>query len=88
MTLEELITEKAGALNGCTSAEHRINTAVLFVAKDLYLKIEVLRSALDECLHQTNSMRTWNGMGWSYHPSQAGRIALISKAALDEVTNA
>ena len=51
-------------------------------------EIERLRRALMDCNHQTHSMRVWGGLkGWVYHPTQAGRIARISREALDAVPN-
>jgi hypothetical protein len=40
-------------------------------------EIARLRAALLACEHETRSLRVWGGMGWSYHPPQAGRIAEI-----------
>lgn len=50
-------------------------------------EIERLRRALMDCDHQADSMRVWGGMGWRYHPPQAGIIHNIVRAALDAVPN-
>ena len=50
-------------------------------------EIDRLRDALRECHHQTDSLRVWNGNGYTYHPPQAGIIASTSRAALDSVPN-
>jgi phage shock protein A len=50
---------------------------------ELRAENEALKAALEECEHQTHSLRVWGGMEWSYHPPQAGRIAKTARAALD-----
>jgi hypothetical protein len=47
MKLEELIIAKAATLNGCSSEEDRVNTAVLFVAHDLHAALEKINSYSD-----------------------------------------
>jgi len=48
MAIEELIIAKAAMLNGCSSEEHRVNTAVLFVANDLYAALEKISSTTQD----------------------------------------
>ena len=44
MKLEDLIIAKAATLNGCSSEEDRVNTAVLFMAHDLHATLEKISS--------------------------------------------
>lgn len=53
----------------------------------LNARIAELEKALEECEHQTHSLRVWAGGGYSYHPPQAGKIAQIACAALQKATN-
>jgi hypothetical protein len=43
---------------------------------------DALRKALEYCKHQTESLRVWNGQGWTYHPPQAKRIFDAAEEAL------
>lgn len=45
-------------------------------------EVQKLREALIECKRQAASMRTWNGMGWTYHPPQAKKIFDTAEAVL------
>ena len=47
------------------------------------IQIKILFDALLKCNHETDSMRVWGSSEWKYHPYQAGRIAQISREALD-----
>ena len=46
-----------------------------------------LRVALEECNHQTQSMRVWGGMAWTYQTPQVAKIAEVSRAALNAIIN-
>lgn len=50
-------------------------------------EVRRLRAALEQCDHQTHSLRVWNGQQWTYHPPQAGRIAEICKARMEMTPN-
>jgi hypothetical protein len=56
-----------------------VDAAVLLA---VYGDMEHLRDVLEQCEHQTHSLRVWNGQQWTYHPPQAGRIAAMCKDAL------
>ena len=49
-------------------------------------EIERLRIALEECDHQTHSLRVWANNEWKYSPPRVGQIARISREALDYAT--
>lgn len=41
---------------------------------ELRARIRLLEAALEKCRHKAESMRIWNGMGWTYHPPAAKQI--------------
>lgn len=50
-------------------------------------EVRRLRTALEQCDHQTHALRVWDGQQWTYHPPQAGRIAEICKARMELAPN-
>lgn len=96
MTLEKLIAEKAETLNGCASAEDRINTAVLFVAKDLHRALGVLSDGIhgvtQEMLEAAMKEAVKNGLLQPYADAELylKRWDLMKsciQAALDKAAN-